>query len=158
MPNHHDCSEKNLSCCGRVLLLTLSHYYYYYYDRPTLQAFIDKFNFLAPKLARMGSYFICSIDSNGQGGMIKHKKKKKNWVFFCWLGALRPNNPVGGGGGFWWVPCLVFFVAVIVFGLDYCFFKKNYCFFFSEWSVVFSRRDSIFCWMDSSVLTRNDCS
>ena len=24
----------------------------------------------------MGSYFICSIDSNGQGGLIKHKKKK----------------------------------------------------------------------------------
>ena len=24
----------------------------------------------------MPSFFICSIDSNGQGGLIKHKKKK----------------------------------------------------------------------------------
>ena len=48
----------------------------HYYDRPNLQAFIDKFNFLAPKLARIATFFICSIDSNGQGGLIKHKKKK----------------------------------------------------------------------------------
>ena len=45
------------------------------YDRPTLQAFIDKFNFLAPKLARLRSYFIWSIDCNGQGESIEQKKK-----------------------------------------------------------------------------------
>ena len=44
------------------------------YDRPTLQAFFDRFNFLAPKVARIVTFFICSIDSHGQGGSIEHKK------------------------------------------------------------------------------------